>query len=81
MKVLLSKRADRDYGELPRTIQRQVDKQLNLLRDNIRHPSIQAKKYDEANDLWQGRVNRDHRFYFKIIGDTYHIATMIRHPK
>jgi hypothetical protein len=30
-------------------------------------PSLRAKKYDEAQDYWQARVNRDWRFYFTII--------------
>jgi plasmid maintenance system killer protein len=30
------------------------------------HPSLHAKKYDEENDVWQARVNKDWRFYFTI---------------
>jgi hypothetical protein len=47
---------------------------------NIRHPSLQAKKYDERNDIWQGRVNRSYRFYFQIAGDEYQIHRIIPHP-
>jgi plasmid maintenance system killer protein len=39
------------------------------------------KKYDEARDLWQARVNDDWRFYFKIVGDTYRLEEIKRHPK
>jgi hypothetical protein len=38
-------------------------------------------KYEGADDLWQARVNRGWRFYFKIIGDTYHLVDTTRHPK
>ena len=41
-----------------------------LLRD-LHHPSLRAKKYDEARDLWQARVTKGWRFYFKIVGDVY----------
>ena len=58
-----------------------VRKQLNILRDNIRHPSLNAKKYAGTDDVWQGRVNRDYRFYFEIDGDTYRIISIIPHPK
>jgi len=37
--------------------------------------SLHAKKYDEAQDIWQARVNRNWRIYFTIAGDTYR-----RHP-
>ena len=42
---------------------------------------LRAKKYDEANDRWQARVNRGWRFYFKIEDDTYFITELIPHPK
>lgn len=42
---------------------------------------LRAKKYDEATDLWQARVNRDWRFYFTIAGDTYRIEDVMPHPK
>ena len=62
-------------------MQRAFDKQARLLAQNLRHPSLRAKKYDEPNDLWQARVNQDWRFYFQIRGDTYVIVTIVRHPK
>jgi len=54
-----------------------LSKQLSLLIANIRHPSLHAKKYDEAGDIWQGRINQDYRFYFRIVGDTYRILMII----
>jgi plasmid maintenance system killer protein len=51
------------------------------LVENLRHPSLHAKKYDESEDLWQARVNRSWRFYFNIVGDTYVIRDIIPHPK
>ena len=32
------------------SIQKAFDKQVWLLVENLRHPSLRAKKYDEAND-------------------------------
>ena len=34
-------------------IQRAFDKQLLRMLQNLRHPSLRAKKYDESADLWQ----------------------------
>lgn len=81
MNVQFTPRAKRDYAELSPHIQRAVDKQLDFLRENLRHPSVQSKKYSEAEDIWQGRVTRDYRFYFQISGDTYLILRIIPHPK
>ena len=81
MQIALTRRADKDYQALTRQLQRQVEKQLMLLVGNLRHPSLDAKKYGGTDDVWQGRVNRDYRFYFRIIDDTYRILMIIPHPK
>ena len=81
MKFRLTSKAERDYNDLTGSLQARVDKQLALLLQNLRHPSLQAKKYDEARDLWQGRVNQSYRFYFHIEGDTYEIVSITPHPK
>jgi len=81
MKFRFTDKALRDYNALSSSLQARVDKQLGFLLQNLRHPSLRAKKYDETQDVWQGRVNHDYRFYFRIAGDTYHILSIIPHPK
>jgi len=54
---------------------------VSLLLQNLRHPSLRAKKYDESQGLWQARVTRDWRFYFIIENDTYHLVGLTAHPK
>ena len=81
MKIFLTPKADRDYDDLPPELQTRVEKQFGLLLADLRHPSIRAKKYDESNDVWQGRVNRSYRFYFQIVGDEYVILAIVPHPK
>jgi mRNA-degrading endonuclease RelE of RelBE toxin-antitoxin system len=79
MKVLFTARFERSYRRAPAAIQRAFDKQLAFLLDNLQHPSLRAKKYDQ--ERWQGRVTRDWRFYFRIDGDTYILLDIIAHPK
>ena len=80
MKVRLARRTTRDLESLSPALRSRVKKQLDLLRVDLRHPSLRAKKYDQRRDIWQGRVNRDYRFYFTIEGDTYRILSIIPHP-
>ena len=80
MIVHFSSRFERDYAKVPTPIQKTFDKKLALLLKNIRHSSLHAKKYDEARDVWQARVNRNYRFYFRIEGDTYKIISITPHP-
>lgn len=81
MKVRFTDRADKDYADLPVAIRKAFGKQLRFLLANLRHPSLQAKKYSESLDVWQGRVTRGWRFYFKIEGEEYVILSIIPHPK
>jgi mRNA-degrading endonuclease RelE of RelBE toxin-antitoxin system len=81
MKRQLTATALKSYQAAPPAVQKAFDKQVKLLLENLQHPSLHAKKYDEAKDVWQARVNRDWRFYFMIAGDAYVIRDIIRHPK
>ena len=81
MRRQLAPAALRSYQAAPLAVQKAFDKQVRLLVENIRHPSLHAKKYNEAEDIWQARVNRNWRFYFSIAGDTYVIRDIIPHPK
>lgn len=81
MKILFSRRFLDSLDDAPSEVRKAFFKQLAFLERNLRHPSLHAKKYDEARDIWQARVNRDWRFYFRIEGDEYHLHEMKPHPK
>ena len=81
MNTRLTPKAVKSYAEAPKDVQRAFDKQTKLLIGNIRHPSLHAKKYNEAANVWQARVNQDWRFYFIIQNDTYIIIDLSKHPK
>ena len=65
----------------PTPFGRLSDKQSLLLLQNLRHPSLHAKKYDESADLWQARVTGSWRFDFKIEADTYRLEEIKAHLK
>ena len=81
MRRELTAAAVRAYIDAPPAVQKAFDKQVKLLVENVRHPSLRAKKYDESRGIWQARVNRNWRFYFVVTGDTYLILDIIPHPK
>ena len=81
MRPRFSERFIRSYTDAPPAIQRAFDRKLELLLQNRRHPSLRAKKYAEASDLWQARVNQGWRFYVRIEGDTYQLIDITAHPK
>ena len=81
MKVVLSDRAAVAIADAPRPVRKAFYKQLAFLERDLHHPSLRAKKYDEARDIWQARVTRNWRFYFNIVDDRYLIRQVIAHPK
>jgi hypothetical protein len=81
MKVDYLPKALQALGEAPPEVRRAFFKQVAYLEKDLRHPSLHAKKYDESRDRWQARVNRDWRFYFSIVDDTYIIRDIIPHPR
>ena len=82
MRAVISNRVAEQLAAAPDTVSKAFFKQLaHLLRD-LRHPSLDAKKYPQAGpDIWQARITRNWRFYFKIEADNYLITNAIEHPK
>jgi mRNA-degrading endonuclease RelE of RelBE toxin-antitoxin system len=81
MKIDFTDRVLDTLEDAPSAVRKAFQKQLRFLAVNLHHPSLRAKKYDVARDLWQARVNDDWRFYFKIVGDTYGLEEIKKHPK
>ena len=76
-----TERFQRSYQLAPAAVQRALAKQIRFLEADLRHPSLRAKKYDASRDIWQARVDRTWRFYFRIEGDVCVVLDVIPHPK
>jgi len=70
---------DRAFSKMSKQVQKAFGKQIELLIQDIRHPSLRAKKYDEARDIWQARVTNNVRFYFLIVSDCYLAVDIEKH--
>jgi len=81
MRIHLSEKIKSDYDRAPINIQKAFNKCLVFLAQNLRHPSLHAKKYDESRGIWQARVTKGWRFYFTIDGNTYNLHDIKFHPK
>jgi mRNA interferase RelE/StbE len=74
-----SERFKRSFKKLPEVVQVAFYKQVQYLLVDSKHPSLRAKKYNEAVGVWQARVTRNVRFYFLIEGETYFLIDIERH--
>jgi len=81
MKIRYTPKFKENFKTFPKEIKKKFYKQANYLLQNLRHPSLRAKKYDESHGIWQARVNKTVRFYFLIKEDTYILLDIRRHPK
>lgn len=76
MKLIRSDRCKDDFKRLPKHLQRRTEKALHLFAENLRHPSLRAKKMEgqldtEGREIWEARVTKAYRFTFVIDRDTY----------
>jgi hypothetical protein len=53
MNIQPSLRAIESLAAAPLPVQKAFIKQINCLARNLSHPSLHAKKYDEAKGRWQ----------------------------
>jgi len=74
-------RFERSFRKFPGGVRIAFEKQLGFLLQDIRHPSLRAKKYDESNDIWQARVTVNVRFYFSITESAYIILDIEKHSR
>lgn len=81
MRAQFSKKFERDYAKVPPFVQKAFDKKLTFIIKNLRHPSLHAKKFEESGDIWQARVTKSYRFYFRIEGSIYRVISITEHPK
>ncbi len=76
-----SKKFTKQYSKLPLSIRNKFDRQIKYLLQDLRHPSIHAKKKQGAEDIWEGRVDRFYRFTFIISGEVITLRAVGPHDE
>ena len=71
MELVFTKPFIRDYKKLPKNIQENVDRKLSFLLQNMRHPSLRVKKVRGYDDVWEGSITMNYRFFFRRAEDKY----------
>ena len=70
MKIELSKKFVKLYGQMPAEIQVRARKAIAFLQDNPGHPSLEHKKMADRVDIYEIRVNINYRITYQKVGDT-----------
>jgi mRNA-degrading endonuclease RelE of RelBE toxin-antitoxin system len=79
MEIRLTSSFEADYKELPRILQKTVDRKLLLLLENFKYPSLRVKKMDGYKNVWEIRVSRGYRLTFSISDTAYIIRRVGPH--
>ncbi|MBM4402351.1 MAG: hypothetical protein FJ044_03850 [Candidatus Cloacimonetes bacterium] len=65
MKITRSFAFLRDYARLSTTMQKRTDKTARIMREDMHHPSLRAKKMEPKKlNIWGARVTKGYRMTF-----------------
>ena len=81
-KIKFPRRFLKSFAHLPRPVQEKIKKQLALLAENPRHPSLQTKPIQGAPGIYEARVDSDYRFtYERDADDTLVLRVVGKHDE
>lgn len=73
-----TERFKKAFRALPVSIQQKAIKALRLLAENPRHPSLQVKKIQGTENIWEGRVDQKYRFTFQFENENDQVVIVLR---
>lgn len=79
-KIILTDRFVTLFRKLPEAIRKKVTRQIQLLADNPRHPSLQTKPIQGTNGIFEARVDIHYRMtYERLSDDTLLMRVVAQH--
>ena len=81
MKIKAYNRFKKSYRKLPENIQKKVDKQIALLLNDLKHPSLHTKKIKGREGILEARVDIYYRMSFEIVEDTIVLRVVGNHDE
>ncbi len=79
MRLIRTQRFLEDYRKLPPQVQKQTDRKLQYLAENVGHPSLRVKRVRKYEEVYEGNINMDYRFLFAISSEGYLLLRIGRH--
>jgi mRNA-degrading endonuclease RelE of RelBE toxin-antitoxin system len=81
-KIQLTDRFITLYSSLPPQIRKKIDRQITLLADNPRHPSLQTKMIQGTNGIYEARVDINYRLtYERLPGGILLLRVVAKHDE
>lgn len=79
MKLSFSHSFKKSYQKLSPLVQKQVDASLRWLMTDIQYPSLQVKKIQGTQNIYELRVSLKYRMSFEIQEDGYFLRKVGEH--
>lgn len=81
-KIRFTRRFLKSFARLPAGVQAKIKKQIALLAENPRHPSLQTKPVQGAPGIFEARVDMAYRFtYERDSDDTLVLRVVGKHDE
>lgn len=81
-KIQLTERFIALYSNLPTSIRKKINRQISLLADNPRHPSLQTKPIQGTKGIYEARVDINYRLtYERLPDDTLLLRVVAKHDE
>ena len=81
-KIRFTRRFLKSFARLPVAVQNKVKKQIALLAENPRHPSLQTRLIQGAEGIYEARVDIDYRMtYERDAEDTLILRVVGKHDE
>ena len=81
-KIRFTRRFLKSFARLPAAVQEKIKKQIALLAENPRHPSLQSKPIQGATGVYAARVDQDYRMtYERDADDTLVLRVVGKHDE
>lgn len=81
MKIKAYHSFKKSYKHLPISIQNKINKQLKILSNDFKHPSLHTKKIKGTKGIWELRIDISYRLTFEIIDDTILLRVVGNHDE
>lgn len=81
MRVRTLRRFDEQLNNIPQFVRKKFFKQLKILLENPRHPSLRVKKIQGEENIWEARVDIQYRFTFEYEEEFILLRTVGNHDE
>jgi mRNA-degrading endonuclease RelE of RelBE toxin-antitoxin system len=81
MQLLLTARFQRAYAALSLEDQKQVQKALRRMSEDLRHPGLGVKRIRGTKGIWEARGSRALRITFETKGESIILRNVGRHDE